>query len=82
MVEPGVRCIAEIICKADPQLPEPDALVLTDQGAVEAWRTRVDVARAVLKMLHSSKYRHTLDVAGETETIADPRPVELEHESH
>ena len=85
MVEPGVRSIAEIICKADPQLPEPDALVFTDKGAVEAWRTRVDVARAVLKMLRSSKDRHGLGLAIEADVLdgpADAQPAKLEYESH
>ena len=59
MGEPSVRSVAEAICRADPQLPDPDAVVYTDKGAVEAWQTRVEVARAVLQLLRGSSRART-----------------------
>ena len=51
MSNSSIKRIAEIICELDPHLQSPHAVVFTDQGAVEAWRTRVDMAKVILKAI-------------------------------
>ena len=51
MVDASIKRVAEILCEFDPQLRDPNAVVFTDEGAVEAWRTRTDMAREILKAI-------------------------------